>query len=86
MLDLEKINKAMVAPDDFVIRMTYKDSSGVKSRRVVSPIRFINNDMLLALCLCRETPRAFKLSCCDEIELVAATEVLMPVEIEILNA
>lgn len=76
------LNKAMNAQDDWVIRMVYKDKAGNRTRRVVSPIRFIDSDNIMALCLGREEPRRFELGRCSELELVDANEVLMPVEIE----
>jgi predicted DNA-binding transcriptional regulator YafY len=73
------INKAMRSPDDLVISMEYVDSEGVKSRRIVSPIRFMGPRRFLALCLCREEPRQFVLQRCHDVTLMPAAEVMMPV-------
>ncbi len=61
--------KAMQAADDYVISLDYLDSKGVLSRRIVSPIRFLAGDRLLALCLCREEPRQFYLNRCYNVKL-----------------
>lgn len=82
---LSMLNKAMNAESDWVIRMVYKDKAGKRTRRVVSPIRFIDPENMLALCLGREEPRRFELERCSELELVNANEVLMPVDIEIID-
>lgn len=76
------VQKAMVAPDDFVLRMVYRDRSGTVTERMVSPIRFLDSRSMLALCLCRENPRRFELERCSSIEVVDANDVLMPVEIK----
>lgn len=73
------INRAMNAPDDYVIEMSYRDSSGEATRRSVSPIRYLKGGRLLALCLCREEPRQFYLNRCSDVELRSAAEILMPV-------
>jgi len=80
------VQKAMVAPDDFVLRMVYKDRAGTITERMVSPIRFLDARSMLALCLCREFPRRFELERCSSIEVVDANDVLMPVEIKQLEA
>lgn len=84
--DLVKINKSLLYPDDYVVRMRYEDKAGVVTERVVSPIRFVGDQSILALCLCRETPRRFDLDRCSGIELLSANEVLMPVEIRVIDA
>lgn len=76
-----RIHQAMRSPDDYVVRLVYRDRAGTLTQRVVSPIRFLDGRNLLALCLCRESPRRFELERCSEVELLDANEVLMPVEI-----
>lgn len=79
---------AMRAQDDFVLKFVYCDRSGRKTRRVVSPVRFIghgDSEQFSALCLCREEVRQFAMAKCSEPVLVRAWEVLMPVEIEYLK-
>ena len=44
------IRKAMIAFDDFVVEMKYRDRKGKLTTRVVSPIRFVGKDRFLALC------------------------------------
>ena len=73
------INRAMRCPDDLVIEFDYIDSKGATSRRVASPIRFLSPDRFLALCLCREEPRQFYLDRSQNVQLVPACNVLMPV-------
>ena len=80
------IRRAMQRPDDLVLAIDYTDSKGVPSRRVVSPIRFLSSNRFLALCLCREEPRQFYLERCNNPELQAAAEVLMPVPMVPLTA
>lgn len=79
------VSMAMQAQDDFVLSLVYTGKDGARTRRIVSPIRFIDQDRFQALCLCREEPRHFLFEKCDEVQLVHASEVLMPVEIEVLE-
>ena len=78
---LARIHQAMRASDDFVVRLVYRDRTGTVTQRIVSPIRFLDSKTMLALCLCRESPRQFELERCSHVELVHAYDVLMPVEI-----
>ena len=73
------IHRAMRCPDDLVVEFDYTDSKGITNRRVASPIRFLASGRFLALCLCREEPRQFYLERCRNVQLVNASEVLMPV-------
>lgn len=73
------IYRAMHQPDDLVIEFDYRDSKGVATHRVVSPIRFLGNNRFLALCLCREEPRQFHLDRCQNVQLEPAANFLMPV-------
>lgn len=75
------LNKAMQAPEEFVLRINYTDKKGKVTQRVISPIRLVDDEAFMALCLCREEPRRFLFSCCSSVELVSANDVLMPVEI-----
>jgi predicted DNA-binding transcriptional regulator YafY len=80
------LRQAMVAPDDYAVRLRYRSKEGELTERVVSPIKMDNPHSLLALCLCRENPRRFDLDRCSHIELVPAHEVLMPMELKVLEA
>lgn len=71
---------AMRHPDDLVIEMTYTDASGVRTRRVVSPIRNAGKKFL-ALCLCRQRPQWFMFVQCTDVLLRLASDYLMPIEI-----
>ncbi len=75
------LRRAMHDSDHYVIEMDYKDSKGIRTRRTVSPIRFVGKDRVLAMCLCREQPRQFYLDRCENIRLIPADEVLMPMPI-----
>jgi len=82
-LALRMIALAMREQDTFAVSITYTDASGVRTRRVVSPIRFEQGtDRFKALCLAREDVRTFTLSKCSDVRLVHACDVVMPVEIE----
>ena len=72
------LRRAMQDSDDWVIEMDYIDAKGNASHRTISPIRFVGGDRLLALCLCREAPRQFQLARCQNVRLLPAAEVLMP--------
>ena len=76
------LRRAMHDSDHWVIEMDYVDTKGETSHRVVSPIRFVGSERFLALCLCREAPRQFYLSRCQNIRLVPAAEVLMPMPLQ----
>ncbi len=73
------VRRAMHQPDDFVIEFDYRDSKGVTTHRVVSPIRFLGGERFLALCLSREEPRQFYLERCQNVRLEQAADFLMPV-------
>ncbi|QDT58845.1 hypothetical protein SV7mr_13460 [Stieleria bergensis] len=81
-----ELRRAMMDSETFVIEMVYTDSKGQQSRRTISPIRFVSDDRMLALCLCREEPRQFYLSRCSDVRLVPAAEVMMPMPIQTVPA
>lgn len=74
------LRTAMQRQDDLVISLVYVDSKGRKTKRIVSPIRFLSADRFLGLCLCRCEPRQFHLNRCSELELKRAADYVMPVE------
>ncbi len=76
------LRQAMQDSDSYVIEMDYADAKGNQTHRVVSPIRFVGNYRFLGLCLCREEPRQFQLSRCENVRLLPAADVLMPVPIQ----
>ncbi|WP_231602519.1 WYL domain-containing protein [Neorhodopirellula pilleata] len=77
---LQILRTAMLDSDAWVVEMDYRDSKGKRTRRTISPIRFAAADRVLGLCLCREEPRQFHLSRCENFRLIPADEVIMPVE------
>jgi predicted DNA-binding transcriptional regulator YafY len=80
MLELRRaLRQAMQDSDEWVVEFEYCDSKGGRTRRVVSPIRFMGADRVLGLCLSREEPRQFHLNRCRRPQLKRATEYLMPV-------
>jgi len=74
-----ELRRAMTDSDQFVVELDYVDSKGVKTHRVVSPIRFMGTKRFLGFCLCREEPRQFQLDRCTNITLHRSAEYLMPV-------
>ncbi len=76
------IHYAMQCPDELVVELVYTDSNGARTRRVVSPIRFVGRDRFLGLCLCRCEPRQFQIGRCDQVRLRRAADYVMPVPIE----
>jgi len=80
------ITTAMKCPDDLVVCLEYIDSKGVKTRRVVSPIRFVSGTSFLGLCLSRCEPRRFQLDRCSNLRLARAADFVMPVEITTLGS
>jgi predicted DNA-binding transcriptional regulator YafY len=83
-IEQNKLTRALRDPDNFVLRITYKDRAGSVTERMVSPIRMVDSRTMLALCLCRESPRRFDLDRCSDLELVEAHDVLMPCPIRVL--
>lgn len=80
------LTKAMAAPESFAIRMVYVDGKGNRTRRVVSPTQLDQGTgKFVALCLCRQEPRSFKLDNVEAMEIIPASEVFAPVEIEDLQ-
>lgn len=82
---LKALVLCMNAPEEHVIKLHYRDKAGVVTERIVSPIRFVGDSAMLALCLSREEPRRFELEMCSKIELLSANDVLMPVEIKVVE-
>lgn len=80
------VHRAMQNPDQLVIQMRYVDKQGVVTERIVSPIRWINQQSFLALCLCKEMPRRFDTTHCTSVRIVAAEDVLMPVPIRYIDS
>jgi predicted DNA-binding transcriptional regulator YafY len=62
--------------------MEYSDAKGQKTIRIVSPIRYLPNGRLLALCLSRCAPRQFYLNRCQNVQLKPAHEFVMPVPMD----
>jgi len=76
------LQRAMFDSETYVLELVYSDSKGNRTRRIVSPIRFVGSDRFLGLCLCREEPRQFYLSRCEDLRLIPAAEVIMPMPME----
>lgn len=72
------LQRAMHNSDELVVELDYTDSKGLKTHRVVSPIRFLPGGRFLGFCLCREEPRQFHLNRCSNITLHRAENYLMP--------
>lgn len=75
------ILRAMSDADQWALCIRYLDRENRPTKRYISPIRFVANDRFLALCLCREEPRQFYLDRCESVELVRASELMMPMAI-----
>jgi len=75
------IYRAIHQADNLVLTFDYCDAHLNVAHRVVSPIRFVDQDRFLALCLSREEPRQFYLERCRNVRLEAAANFLMPVAI-----
>lgn len=80
-METKLISTAMQCPDDLVVTLDYVDSKGKRTRRVVSPIRFVGSGSFLGLCLCRCEPRRFQIERCSKLELGRAIDYVMPVEL-----
>ena len=70
---------AMENPEGLVVQLDYVDTKGKTTSRVISPIRILATNRLLALCLCREEPRQFHLDRCSNMRLRRAADYVMPV-------
>ncbi len=78
---MKSLIRRAIQNEDLVLVLTYTDSKGEQTRRVVSPIRFLGNDRFLALCLSREEPRQFYFDRCSQLSLDRASHYIMPVPI-----
>jgi predicted DNA-binding transcriptional regulator YafY len=76
------LDVTMQQSDELVLSLEYVDSRGEKTRRIVSPIRYLSKDRFLGLCLCRCEPRQFHLDRCSNVQIKQAAEYLMPVALE----
>ena len=79
------IERVMQQTDDLVLVLDYEGKDGSRTRRVVSPIRFVAQDRFLALCLSREEPRQFYLDRCSNVRVGLAGNYVMPVEIQTIS-
>jgi predicted DNA-binding transcriptional regulator YafY len=80
------LSRAMSNPDKHTVELIYRDQWGDKTKRVVSPIRWMDNgNAFLALCLGREEPRRFELRRCSEVKLIDSDTVLMPMPVDNVN-
>jgi len=75
------LQRVMQQSDDLVVVFDYCDCHGRVTRRVVSPIRFLDGDRFLGLCLSREAPRQFYRERCRNMKIAAASSFVMPVPI-----
>ena len=75
----QALRRAMGDPDHWVVALDYVDSKGESTQRVVSPIRFLGPRRFLALCLCAEACRQFRIDRCSDVQLKPAHEYVMPV-------
>lgn len=82
----EMLRRAMIDSETYVIEMTYRDQKGNRTRRIVSPIRFVGRDRFLGLCLCREEPRQFYMDRCEDVRLIPSVEVIMPMPMQEIPA
>lgn len=73
------LHRVMQQSDDLVVVFDYCDSYGRVTRRVVSPIRFLDGDRFLGLCLSREAPRQFIRERCRNMQIAPASNFVMPV-------
>lgn len=78
--------QAMVDSDNWVVRVRYMDSKSQTTIRLVSPIRWVGRDKVLVMCLGRTEPRLLKLDRCSDLELVPASDVLMPMPISTVKS
>lgn len=75
------LQRVMQQSDDLVVVFDYCDCHGRVTRRVVSPIRFLDGERFLGLCLSREAPRQFYRERCRNMKIAAANSFVMPVPI-----
>lgn len=76
---------AMRESDTLALQIVYLDRDGCRTRRYVSPIRFVGPEKFLALCLSRESPRIFELEYCSQVQFVPTVSLQMPTKIEQLG-
>lgn len=71
-------------PEQFVLQVTYLDSKGNVTDRVLSPTSFVDQDTIKAYCLGRLGVRTFKLDRIIRIRLRHASDVLAPEAVEVI--
>lgn len=74
------VGRVMQQSDDLVVVFEYSAADGTTTRRVVSPIRFLDGNRFLGLCLSREEPRQFHINRCRNVRVDLAMNYVMPVE------
>jgi len=72
------IELAMREPDNLVLKITYLDSRGSATERIVSPIRYLTTERLQVYCLGREAVRTLKLVGIMGVQFVPSSSVLAP--------
>lgn len=83
---MQLIARAIQQSDDLVVVFDYLDAKGNRSRRVVSPYRFLGDSHFMGLCLSREEPRQFQISRCQNLKIDLAANYVMPVVMDELYA
>ena len=82
----QKIARAMQHPDDWVCEIVYLTERGERHRRTISPIRWSNHKYSInAMCFARCEPRNFRVSRIESLEMVRASERMMPLDLEVLK-
>ncbi len=88
-IDVSRIKSAVATAmresDVLALRIVYLDKDGCRTRRFVSPIRFVGPGRFMAMCLSREQPRVFDLEYCSDVQFVPAASLQMPTQIEHLG-
>lgn len=75
------IAAAIAASDDVVAVIVYRSERGKLTRRTVAPIRFEGPGRFVAFCLGREGIRTFYLGRCVSVQIQAAHDVIVPVDV-----
>lgn len=79
------IAAAIEASDDLVAVITYRSETGKLTKRTVSPIRFEGPGRFVAFCFGREGIRTFYLGRCVTVQVQAAHDVIVPVDVRELR-
>jgi predicted DNA-binding transcriptional regulator YafY len=78
LIEVRRVLRQSMDADRYACKVRYVDGKGVETERVVSPIRFVGESRVLAMCMGRQECRQFRVNRFRSVVRINASDVLMP--------